>query len=270
MIKGTKKDRTISINDSEMRHGRKTTSKKSDGYKAEIITGGEKGNLVISIGVEGANTPDGENMMNLIKTAEENSFKIDKIYGDSAYNKVEEIENNPEIEFCVKVPQPSNVTGLYTKDEFDIDCENGTVTCPAGNIARFDSDMLKEHKIIKIRFTSKLCDKCKLKDKCTKSKKGERTINLHPYEKELQEKREYQKSDEFKEDYAKRSNGERTISQITRHGGRKSRYKGKKKTLWQLTMVSISNNIYELMKYLQNRGTSKNTSSTEYLCLKTA
>ena len=45
MVKGTKKDRIISINDPEMRHGRKTTSKKSDGYKAEIITGGEKGNL---------------------------------------------------------------------------------------------------------------------------------------------------------------------------------------------------------------------------------
>jgi hypothetical protein len=99
MIKGTKKDRIISVNDSEMRHGRKTTSKKSDGYKAEIITGGEKGNLVVSIGVEGANSPDGENMLDLIEDSEKNGVKIDKMYGDSAYNKVEKIKEKNEIEF---------------------------------------------------------------------------------------------------------------------------------------------------------------------------
>ena len=86
----------------------------------------------------------------------------------------------------------------------------------------------------------------------------------------MQEKREYQKTDEFKEDYAKRSNGERTISQITRHGGRKARYKGKEKVLWQLTMVSIGNNIYELMKYLQNCCKNKERSSTGYLRPKVA
>jgi hypothetical protein len=175
-----------------------------------------------------------------------------------------------KLNFCVKVPQASNSTGCYKKDDFDINCETGKITCPAGHSVEFDIDKLNEHKIVKIRFNTKICNKCELKDKCTKSKKGERTINLHPYEKELQEKREYQKTDEFKEDYAKRSNGERRISQITRHGGRKSRYKGKEKTLWQLTMVAIGNNIYELMKYLQNSCKNRKRSLTGFLCPKAA
>jgi hypothetical protein len=206
-------------------------------------------------------------MLELIEETERNGIKIDKLYGDSAYNKIETIKKKEDIEFCVKVPQASNNTGCYTKNEFDIDCKTGKVTCPAGNCMEFDLDKLEEHKIVKIRFSKKICDKCELKDKCTKSKKGERTISLHPYEKELQEKRDYQKTEKFKKDYAKRSNGERRISQITRHGGRKSRYKGVKKTLWQLTMVSIGNNIYELMKHCYK---DKKRNLTGFLCPKAA
>jgi len=82
-----------------------------------------------------------------------------------------------------------------------------------------------------------------------KIKKG-RTINIHPYEKEIQEQREYQKTDEFKEDYAKRPNVERNISELTRHGGRKGRYRGKLKIRWQMIMVAINNNIKIITKHI--------------------
>ena len=68
-----------------MRHGRKTSSKLSDGYKAEIITGGEKASIVIGIEVDGANVADGEHMSDLIDECKENGNEIDKLYGDSAY-----------------------------------------------------------------------------------------------------------------------------------------------------------------------------------------
>jgi hypothetical protein len=66
MVNGTAKDRTISVTDPEMRHGRKTSSKRSDGYKAEIITGGENAAIVMAVEVDGANVPDGEHMGDLI------------------------------------------------------------------------------------------------------------------------------------------------------------------------------------------------------------
>ena len=45
-----------------MKCGRKITSKRSDGYKAEIITGGENAAIVMAVDVDGANVPDGKHM----------------------------------------------------------------------------------------------------------------------------------------------------------------------------------------------------------------
>ncbi len=255
MTNGTAKDRTISVNDPEMRHGRKTSSKRSDGYKGEIITGGEKGNLVISIAVDGANTADGEHMSELIDTAEDSGVIIDKLYGDGAYMKMEEIKKREEeMDFCVHVSKPVNANGCYTKEEFEMDFEEGKVTCPNGETAEFDTNKVREHEGATVKFDSEKCQQCPKKNECTKSKNSGRSVAIHPYEEELQEKREYQKTEKFKKDYSQRANGERTISQITRHGGRKARYKGKDKTFWQILMVSINNNMKELMKHIFAKG----------------
>ena len=254
MLKGTAKDRIISVNDPEMRHGRKTSSRNSDGYKAEIITGGEKASIIVAVEVDGANTEDGRYMGELIDEAKSNGVEIDKIYGDSAYSDFEEMEKRKEeMDFCVKVRPSYNGTGGYTKDEFKIDLEEGVVTCPGGNVKEFEAKgVLEERKKISVHFPEKTCSDCPQKEKCTKSKEG-RGISIHPYEDKLQEQREYQKTEEFKEDYSRRANGERTISHITAHGGRKSRYRGKKKTKWQIIMASINHNLKMIMGYIQNK-----------------
>lgn len=74
IIQGTAKDRIISVNDPDMRHGRKTSAKLHDGYKGEIITGGINGELVVALDVMPANVPDGTNMGELI----DRSKKTDK------------------------------------------------------------------------------------------------------------------------------------------------------------------------------------------------
>ena len=96
------------------------------------------------------------------------------------------------------------------------------------------------------------CNHCPQKEQCTKSKKG-RTIHIHPYEDRIEQQREFQKTAEFKEDYAQRSNGERTISELTKHGGRQGRYEGKQKIKWQLTMAAINNNIKATLRFLHKK-----------------
>ena len=254
MKQGTAKDRIISVNDPEMRHGRKTSSKLSDGYKAEIITGGEKASIVIGIEVDGANVADGEHMSDLIDECKENGNEIDKLYGDTAYCDWEEIEKREDegMEFRVKVSQASNATGGYTKEEFHIDVDNGKVTCPGGNTEEFDPEKIKEREGATVRFEADTCNQCPHKEQCTKSQNG-RTIGINPYEDRIQEQREYQKTEVFKKDYSKRANGERTISQLTRHGGRKSRYVGKSKTKWQLIMTAINNNVKAVMGFIAKK-----------------
>ena len=254
MVHGTAKDRVISVNDAEMRHGRKTSSKCSDGYKAEIITGGEKAAIVMAVEIDGANAPDGKHMSDLIDEVKETGNTINKVYGDSSYSHWEEIEKREQegMEFCVKVSQPVNASGGYTKNEFDIDIDAGTVTCPNGYVENFDSEKIENREGTIVKFDAEKCNLCPKKEECTKSGNG-RTINIHPYEDRIEQQREFQKTFDFKEDYVKRSNGERTISELTRHGGRQGRYKGKLKIKWQLTMVAIKNNIKATMRFIHRK-----------------
>jgi transposase len=251
MVMGTAKDRIISINDPEMRHGHKTSSKIQDGYKAEIITGGEKGELVLGVKVDAANTIDGEHMGELIDEIKEGGHDIDKLYGDSAYCDYEEIEKREKegMEFCIKVRNAVNRNGLFTKDDFIIDLEEGVITCPAGKTAVFNKKKIRKGKKTTVGFSKEVCLNCPMRDKCTSSKNG-RKITIHSYEEKIQEQRKYQKTPEYKKDYSKRANGERTISHITRHGGRKGRYIGKEKTGFQILIACINNNIKAVMGYI--------------------
>jgi Transposase domain (DUF772)/Transposase DDE domain len=57
LIQGVATDRRISIEDAEMRHGRKSRSKKIDGYKRHILKDLESG-LVCAVALTRANTPE--------------------------------------------------------------------------------------------------------------------------------------------------------------------------------------------------------------------
>lgn len=252
IFRGTAKDRVISVNDPEMRHGHKTSSKIQYGYKTEIITGGEKGELVLGVKTDSANVKDGEHMGELIDEVNKTGNQIDKLYGDSAYCDWEEIEKREaDMEFCVKAGKASNRHGLYSKDEFEIDVDKGTVICPAGQTAKFNPKKVKSRKKTSVNFGKETCAKCPNRDKCTKSKSG-RQITIHTHEDKIQKQKKAQKTEAYKKEYSKRANGERTISFMTRHGGRKGRYIGKKKTGYQILMAAINQNVKAVMGHIIN------------------
>ncbi|NSW90296.1 MAG: hypothetical protein HPY74_06395 [Firmicutes bacterium] len=62
---------------------------------------------------------------------------------------------------------------------------------------------------------------------------------IHPYEDKLQDQRVYQKTEEFKKDYSKRANGERSISHGNNHmvgesHGTEAKRKQNGRLLWHL------------------------------------
>lgn len=249
MSDGTAKDRIISTHDPEMRHGRKSKVQKSDGYKCSIITGGAKAQIVVGVDVAPANVPDSSALGTLIEQAESNRSPLDSLFGDSAYSKDQEfLESlkNKGIDVYAKLGKITGRKGFYSKDDFSIDTSAGIVTCPAGQQQALDLEKLHDREKGVVSFTPEQCKRCQQKEKCTASKKG-RTISIHPYEDKLQKEREYQKTEEFKKNYAQRAHGERTISHMARGGGRKARYLGKTKVLFQQTLVAIKTNIKAVM-----------------------
>ena len=191
-------------------------------------------------------------MGELLDEADEKGFHVDKLYGDSAYCDWEEIkEREDETEFCIKVRGAVNKDGMFTKDEFEINLEDGRITCPAGKNADFDPSKEIKDRGLPIGFRTEDCNECPLRDKCTKSKAG-RNVTINKNERDILNAKSYQKTDKFKGDYGKRSNGERTISELTKHGGRQGRYIGIQKTGWQILMAALNNNVKKLMSYVNS------------------
>ena len=124
-----------------------------------------------------------------------------------------------------KVTPVRNRPGLYTKEDFIIDTDKNTVTCPATNTVSIRVSTPRKKRIASF---GKFCKTCPLKEKCTTSHIG-RTISVNEYEKELTQARKLQKTPEFKEVYReKRPIVERKIAHITKTlwGGRKARTRG--------------------------------------------
>ncbi|NPV78659.1 MAG: IS1182 family transposase [Firmicutes bacterium] len=255
MVKGTCKDRVISVTDPEMRHGRKTSSRKVDGFKGHIITCGENGQLVAGVEVTAANVADKEPVPEMLEEQEKEGRRPEELLGDSAYFDPEMTEEEKEkgTTIVAKAPPVPERDGLYTKDDFEIDTETGIVTCPAGQEARFDVKCIEERKGATVFFGAGVCDRCPEKDKCTTGKSG-RCIRIHPYEPEIQQAREYQKTEGFKDRYVKRVNVERLNSHLTRHGAREARYIGTRKVKFQLLLCGILNNIKAVMRAVAAQG----------------
>lgn len=243
----TCKDRTISITDPEIRHGHKTSSKKHDGYKGNILVGGTQHNIITAVEVTPANAADSSALPELLKQREANLGKqTECLLGDTAYGGANTRVSMEEAEIMLvaKVPPASNKNGMYCKDAFDINLKTRTITCPAGNVINMNRESGS------FTFPRKTCANCELRQQCSSSKNG-RTIVIHKEEKILQKAREEQESTEFKEKYRLRPRVERIISNLTANGAREARYYGKEKTLFQLTVHAVINNVVTIFNHIE-------------------
>ena len=119
-----------------------------------------------------------------------------------------------------KPVQPA-VPGGFTRDDFTVDDQHGTVTCPAGVTRTIPPG---RHVVF-----GAACSACPLRPRCTTSKSG-RVLSLHPLDHLLRAARAGWAADSgLREDYRHyRPNVERVIAQVATWRGRrlKLRYRG--------------------------------------------
>ncbi len=166
-------------------------------------------------------------------------------YGDSAYGTgdLRGAIDEADAEAVIK-PKPvqAPIEGGFTVDDFTVDEQKATVTCPAG----------KTRPISKTRVATfgALCRDCPLRAQCTTSKTG-RKIVLHQRDDLLrQARRDWTNKRELREKHRKfRPNVERVISQIASRGGRRLhlRYRGTTKNNAWLTRRTAALNLRNLI-----------------------
>ena len=261
-------DRVISTVDPQARHGHKTAHHSFDGFKGHIAEDPDS-ELITATTVTAGNVADGAVVDELIEelidheppaqdpTPDQGEPRGDEgndgepatksVYGDCAYGTGEVLANlnANRVDPNVKSPQPQAPGGHFTKNDFEINLENDTATCPNGITVAIHWGKTEGQ----ARF-GKACATCPLRDQCTSSANG-RGVAVGFYEPELAENRRRQTEPARAADYrATRPKVERKLGHLMRrrHGGRRARMRGVKRVGADFNLLAAAHNLARLAR----------------------
>jgi hypothetical protein len=249
---GVARDRVVSVHDPEMRHGRKSSSKRFDGHKAAVAVDAES-QLITAVEVLPGNAADNKQALELVEDSEKSTgLEVEEAIGDCAYGdgRTRQEFADADRRLVAKVPS-RGCRDQISKDAFRINLEEMSCTCPAGQTTRtlirqgyWQDRHGQRHPDQAFVFDADVCSLCPLRSTCVKAKghKG-RTIRLHPQERLLQEARALQQSPAFQEYRQVRQAAEHRLGRLVQLGIRQARYFGRRKTLFQLLMAATVANL---------------------------
>lgn len=223
IAKRTAPDRVVSTVDPSSRHTHKTSHSYRDGYKAHIATEPETG-LVTDCDLTPGNTADADAAPGLIDDEPEGT----EVLGDSAYGSGEfrdHLERTKRTALIKPPPLRPAVPGGFTLDDFEVDDDARTMTCPAGITVALSAKN-------RANFSAN-CRTCPLAKLCTTARRG-RVIVLHRHHRHLVAARAQARTEDFDDVYRRwRPMVERSLAWLTRGTNRKLRYRGvERNQLW--------------------------------------
>ncbi|MGH9125605.1 MAG: IS1182 family transposase, partial [Acidimicrobiales bacterium] len=246
---GVAPDRIVSHSDPEMRHGRKSASRRFDGHKMDLMTD-EETELVLGVEIRPGNAGDAEGALPLLdKVSGLEGIVLDTLLGDMAYSDGDVRAGVEErgAQMVAKVPPVAN-GGRFPKTDFDIDTKAGLVTCPAG-VATTDARPATDHKgrrATMFVFPAEVCAACPLREACTTAKDG-RHIVVGVHHDRIEAARAAQAEPATKALLRLRAKVERKIDHLQDLGMRKARYRGRRRTMLQALLAATVANFSSLV-----------------------
>ena len=230
-------DRVISVVDPEARHMHKSRSEYRDGYKAHIAIEPETG-LVTATALTPANAADGPIGVELLADEQPGL----QVLGDGAYGSSETLRALAEAKHQRAIkPWPTTpaVPGGFHREDFIVDHDARTVTCPAGRTVKITPN---RH----ATFGSR-CQECPLRSRCTNSLTG-RILRFTPHDKELIESRRAWREGDVAEDYRRwRPMVERSIAWLVADNHRRVRFRGVERNQLGLSLRIAAINLRRLL-----------------------
>jgi hypothetical protein len=247
--RGTRSDRIISTVDTEMRHGRKSSQTRFDGYKLSASATNASEPLITAVHVAPGGEQDGPQAKHLID-AQPPGRRPDRILGDTAYGngpvRAELAER--DVHVLAPVPEGKIVEDRFSKHDFQIDLANMTVSCPAGHTARV---AVSANGFRQASFSAKVCGSCPLKAQCC-PRRTRRQIKFGDHDELLLAARQAL-ADPGTAEHLRRGRPriERLLGLLAhRYGARKSRYIGTAKARLQASWAAALVNLNPIGKRL--------------------
>jgi len=255
---GTAPDRFISLHDDEMRHGRKSASKKFDGHKVSTSID-QASELILDIEDLAAPLGDGQDLLPAIQRIEENvGVIVERVLADGAYgsgqNRADCAEHpGQSVDLVSPLRRPTDPD--VDKSVFRIDEPTQTATCPNGQTVpakSIETDAQKRTALTFV-FERAICENCPLFARCVHSKITGRSVSTSFFENYLRAARQRQETAEFKELYHLRPRIEGKQAELVDHGLRDTRYIGKAKRRLQRLWLAAAVNLKRLFTLSQKR-----------------
>ena len=238
--RGVAKDRLISVEDAEMRHGRKSRSVLFDGYKRHVVRDLDTG-LVPAVGITPANAPEASVAGDVVADLEAAGWHLSELHIDRAYLSSALVrDRGPDLAIFCKAWRVRNASGRFAKDQFTLDFAAGQLTCPAGVSIPFEPGRT-------VRFPAGTCAACPLQARCTASSHG-RSVSIHPDEALLAELRRRQQTPDGRAKLRERVAVEHALVHVGHWQGRRARYRGTRKNLFDLRRVAVVHNLHVIAR----------------------
>jgi len=126
-----------------------------------------------------------------------------------------------------------NTSGdLFTAEAFDVSVAERRAICPAGHTST-QCSRLEDQQTGQVTYRfewSYHCDDCPLRAQCTNARSGRRMLVVGQHHDHLQARRREMPTEAFRQEMRQRNGIEGTISEFTRNGARRTRYRGLAKT----------------------------------------
>jgi DDE family transposase len=238
--RGVAKDRRISIEDSQMRHGRKSRSVLFDGYKRHVLRDLDTG-LVTAVGITPANAPEASVTSHIAADLAAAGRILAELHIDRACLSSDLVRGRaPGLAIYCKAWRVRNTGGRFAKDQFTLDFTTGQLTCPAGVAMPFEPGRT-------VRFPKDTCAACPLQARCTTSSNG-RSVSIHPDEALLAELRQRQQAPQGRAKLRERVAAEHALAHIGHWQGRRARYRGTRKNLFDLRRIAVVHNLHVIAR----------------------
>ena len=242
---GVAEDRRISIEDKDMRHGRKTKSKRFNGYKRHLGIDLDTV-LILAVAVLPANRPEEEAAPSLVADITAQGLTIGSLYIDRGYINapvVDEILARRGSVICR--PWLAQNGSHFGKRAFKLNMRDRTITCPAG----------EQQPIVlgaKVEFPAETCRACPLRAKCTDAAPDRgRSVAIADNELLQHRLRKQAATSAGRQELRDRVPVEHRQAHTCRRQGRHARYIGSRKNEFDLRRASAISNFEVIQRRIE-------------------
>ena len=237
---GVATDRRVSIEDKDMRHGRKSKSKRFNGFKRHIAADVDR-RLILACAITSANRPEDEAMPSLTVDLAHQGLDVDHLLIDRGYinsTLVDEVLARRGKIVCK--PWKSCNGSLFPKSAFTLNIRDRTIACPNGQVQGFSFGTVVE-------FDPDVCDRCALRAQCTTAEFGHgRSVAIAENEQLQQRLRKQIQTSAGRQALRERTMIEHKLAHISQRQGNNARYVGIRKNTFDLRRASAIQNLETL------------------------